>query len=519
MNSEPTHSTSLTDVSTARRGWAAALCIVGAVLLALGTLAGIANRQLVDGSRFAAHVDQIRQDDAVSRQVGIAMTDAVLAADANLTAIRPLIETAAISAVRSPTFSPVVEGAVRQVHDASTQPGSGVLVLRLADVGSVLSGVVAKLSPQSSAALPSDLAVTLARIGDQSAAQSTISAARSVTVLAWLLPLLAFGCLTGAMWLLGLRQSSLRPIGLAVLASGGTIVLLAGLGSEVAASADTDSLSGALWAAVLHVLVGLLWWPAAVLLGAGVVLRVLAVLDGDATAGSDWRDWFVVRPTSQRTPALRAGGLLVVGAFVLLRPSLAVQTIAVVIGVGGLLFGLAEATRVLVQLARSRAAEHDLLGPRRYVWTTRALALIPVLVVMALVLSLALPSSRAVPTVATSAGLSGCNGFTQLCDRPYNDVAYPAAHNAMSAADEPGWYLAEQPTGLIGQLNAGIRVMLIDSWYGQTTTTPGQVTNAAEDAAQGLAQANADFGPEAVQSALRLRNSISGRPTAPTPRA
>lgn len=154
--------------------------------------------QLVDGSRFAAHVDQVRQDDAVSRQVGIAMTDAILRADANLAAVRPLIETAAISVVRSPTFSPVVQGAVREVHDAFTKPGSGVVVLRLADVSSVLSGVVAKVAPQSTAALPSDIDVTLASIGDQSAAQSTISITRRITVLAWLFPVLALGCLGGA---------------------------------------------------------------------------------------------------------------------------------------------------------------------------------------------------------------------------------------------------------------------------------------------------------------------------------
>ncbi|XAS77686.1 hypothetical protein V3G39_06495 [Dermatophilaceae bacterium Sec6.4] len=515
MNSESTPPVAVVGVDRARRRWSVVLCALAAVLLALGTIAGIANRQLVDGSRFAAHVDQVRQDEAVSRQVGIAMTDAILRADADLTAVRPLIEAAAISVARSPTFSPVLQGAVRQVHDAFTQPGSGVVVLRLADIGSVLSGVVQKIAPQSPAGLPSNIDVTLARIGDQSAAQSTISIARRITLLAWLLPTLALGCFVGAAWLWGWRKNSLRHIGFAVVAAGALIVALAGGASAFAASADSNSLSGALRAAVLHVLAGLLWWPAAVLIGAGVVLRVLAVLDGDAPAGSGWRDWLAVRPASQRIQALRAAGLATVGAFVVLRPSLAVQTLAVVAGMGVLVLGLVEITRVLLQLAGSRRDAQEQLSARRYVWTTRAMAVLPVVVVMTLTLSLALPTSRALPAVAGPGDTTACNGFTQLCDRPYNDVAYPAAHNAMSAADEPGWYLAEQPTGLIGQLNAGIRVMLIDSWYGQTTTTAGQVTNAAQDKAAGRAKADADFGVGAVASALRLRSAISGKPTGP----
>ncbi|MEP7159683.1 MAG: hypothetical protein ABI746_01130, partial [Dermatophilaceae bacterium] len=188
--------------------------------------------------------------------------------------------------------------------------------------------------------------------------------------------------------------------------------------------------------------------------------------------------------------------------------------------------GLAEGTRVLLQAAENVHDSQEKCGPhessgRRWLWTTRALAALPVLVVMALVLSLAWPASDTVPEAdADAAALPAgsrtpaCNGFAQLCDRAYNDVAYPSSHNSMSAADQPGWYLAEQPTGLIGQLDAGIRTLLIDSWYGQATTT-GHVTNAAKDKAKGLAQAKADFGPGAVESALRLRNAVSGQPTGP----
>ncbi len=504
------------------------LCALGAVLLALGTLAGIANRQLVDGDRFADHVDHIRQDDAVARQIGLAMTDAIIEADANLVVLRPLIETTSTAVVQSPTFSPLLRPAVAQVHDAFTQPGSGEIVLRLADIGAVMTGVISKFAPQSAADLPPDLEVTLARIGDQSAARATIDTARQVALLSWALPLAALGCLAGAVVLFGVRRNWSRPIGLAVVAAGGFVVLVAGIGAVAAGSIDTDSLSGALSAAMLRELQGELWWPAAVLLGTGTVLRVLGSLRPHSGPESvlDWRDWVAARPRSQRTWALRAVLLVAAGAVAVVRPLEVVSTLTAAVGLGVLVVGLAEGTRVLLQAAenahdsREKREPHESSGRRR-LWTTWALAGLPVLVVTALVLSLAWPTSGSVAGAegdpagsAAGSRTPTCNGFSELCDRAYNDVAYPSSHNSMSAADQPGWYLAEQPTGLIGQLDAGIRALLIDSWYGQATTT-GHVTNAAKDKAKGLAQAKADFGPGAVESALRLRNAVSGNPTGP----
>lgn len=54
-----------------------------------------------------------------------------------------------------------------------------------------------------------------------------------------------------------------------------------------------------------------------------------------------------------------------------------------------------------------------------------------------------------------------CNGSPLLCDRPLDQVAFAAAHNAMSAADA-GWALPNHPHGMVQQLDAGIRAFLID---------------------------------------------------------
>ncbi|MFF7182998.1 hypothetical protein [Streptomyces sp. NPDC008121] len=54
-----------------------------------------------------------------------------------------------------------------------------------------------------------------------------------------------------------------------------------------------------------------------------------------------------------------------------------------------------------------------------------------------------------------------CQGDIRLCERPYNDVAYLASHNAMSSTAEH-FIGPLQDLDIIGQLNYGVRALLID---------------------------------------------------------
>lgn len=108
---------------------------------------------------------------------------------------------------------------------------------------------------------------------------------------------------------------------------------------------------------------------------------------------------------------------------------------------------------------------------------------------------------------------AACNGHEELCDRAYDEVAYPATHNSMSAATEPGWFFPEQPDGIIDQLDYGVRVLLIDSWYGQTTDRRGIVATADKSREEALAQARQDFGRRPVDLALRTRKALGLAPT------
>src|SRR5690349_7949249 len=106
-----------------------------------------------------------------------------------------------------------------------------------------------------------------------------------------------------------------------------------------------------------------------------------------------------------------------------------------------------------------------------------------------------------------------CNGHAELCARPYDDVAFAATHNAMSAASERGWLFAEQPDGIVDQLDHGIRVLLIDSWYGQSTDRRGIVATADKQRQEAFEQARQEFGEAPVRAALRVRRAAGLEPS------
>ena len=57
-----------------RRVLTTAAIVLGCLLLLLGSVAGVVNRQVLDVPRFAQHVDAVRVDPAVTRQLGQAIT-------------------------------------------------------------------------------------------------------------------------------------------------------------------------------------------------------------------------------------------------------------------------------------------------------------------------------------------------------------------------------------------------------------------------------------------------------------
>jgi hypothetical protein len=74
-----------------------------------------------------------------------------------------------------------------------------------------------------------------------------------------------------------------------------------------------------------------------------------------------------------------------------------------------------------------------------------------------------------VQAVEARLGLAVCNGSEELCERPFDQVAYATTHNAMAAQLAPSpwfFFFANQCDGVPIQLEDGIRALMLDfHWF------------------------------------------------------
>jgi hypothetical protein len=102
---------------------------------------------------------------------------------------------------------------------------------------------------------------------------------------------------------------------------------------------------------------------------------------------------------------------------------------------------------------------------------------------------------------------AGCNGSEELCELTLDEVTFPATHNAMAAADYPGFVFPMHDRVIAEQLSDGIRALLIDAYYGY----PGRrvYTDFERSPNKLLSQAEDQFGPDFIAAADRVRASIA----------
>jgi hypothetical protein len=515
MSAQAPDPAALAPAGTPWRGRLARLLIAGGtVVLLLATIVVITNRTFLDTERFASSVDEIRETEAVSTALGDALTEELLRANPDLVAVRPVIEQVAATVVGSDLLSPLVRLAAEEAQKAATTPDSEQIVLRIADLGSVVGSVLQTLAPELAADVPADLSLTLASLGSQDVFGATVALAESLQAAGILLPLMALAMIAGGVWISPNQRHGLVRAGVGTMAAGAALSLLLLIGGIAVATLDESTVAGALVDSGWSVW-GTDYWVAAgalVVLGALVASAAAALLpeiDVDAVlrraAAAAGR-----RPSSVEGAAARGVVIVGLGLGLLLAPLRLISWAGVALGLAVLAYGISEITQAALSAKAGEPGGSLAAGP-----TTedgdRRFALVAVVgtVLVALVgavVWLTLDVSRETTTAAQP--VDTCNGHVELCERPYDEVSYVTSHNAMSAADQPGWFLAEQPHGIIDQLDGGVRALMIDVWTGQPTESgvaslPGSIE-------EGRAQLDAAFGAEAVAAALRVAEQTSG---------
>lgn len=510
-------------MSAWREFLAAVLRVLGVVLVAAGLVLAYANRVVFDAHAFAVRSALALRDDRVAGFVAERIADQAIARKPDLIAVRPVVVSAARTVVQSQAFGALFQSASQKAHVMAFSQRAENVVLSLPDFAVLLNNAIAQLQPSIANRLPTPLGTQLGQdvqnaMGDR--LLRGLQAARRLRGTAWLATLAGTACLMASIALARDRRRALLLAGLAFAAAAVVLFALPGLGGALVTGRIEDpALAGAAHGVWVAFTARLETW-ALVLAGMGLVLAAAASSLGsrvEVERAFGWVWAWLRRSTSHPAHGLaRVATLTGAGAVMILRPLDTARLLVMVVGAALAFEGLRSLFALVApQLDEAAARAHEALDEARREASAHAglrYALIAGLVVAALTVGIAwFISGGAVPPLA--AFVDRCNGSKTLCDQRLHAVTFAAAHNAMSAADFPGWMFPNQEAGMAAQLRHGIRALLFDVHNGIPVS--GRVKTDIGDEAKMRATLEEALGAEGVAAAMRIRDRLVGPPEGP----
>ena len=484
------------------------LLTLAALSLLVGSLGVYAWATVVSSDGFADRVDRLRADPAVQREFSNVVATAIVDAAPTLVSVRPLLEQLAAGAVASDAAAPVIRNAARNLHAAVLNPSQDNVVFDLADVGVVVAAALRAVDPRLAERVPAHLEAALVTVSDRGVETNLPRTAQQIKRL-------AVAGLAGAVLLIAAaiaastrRRAAIAGAGLAVAGAAVAlaVVVFASRGwITMRADPDHAEVAGAVWSVFVRPLLG---WAAALALVGAVVTATATMARPIDRAVITRRIAAIVSWSGQTRWRKAARGLVLVAGGVLtaVQPLAVLTTLAVAGGFAVVVYGLTELAVVARTGPANTDADQEAATPTqpRSFFPRAAIPGLAAVLIVAIAVAVAARELRTAPlATAGEDGPLRCNGFTQLCDRTLDSVALAATHNSMSAALEPGWYLAEQHGGLVAQLDFGVRGLLIDTHYGRTAADGSVRTDESSFAEQRAALA-AEYGESAVAAAERL---------------
>jgi hypothetical protein len=490
---------------TGRRRLSAGLAALASLLLFATALAWYVRVAVLDADGFADRASTVVQDASVRTLIAHRVTDQViLRHQADLIAARPIISSAISGVVGTGAFRGLLRRAVLDAHRALLTRDQDTITLTLADVGTVAGVALEKLRPSLAADVQATGAISLVR--RHTAAIGDIArGARRLRALAYVLAALTLIAAAAALVLAPDRRRAVARLGVGAAVAGVTIVavLLTARALVLArvGGADERAAAGAVWDAYLS---DLRTWGT-VLAVSGVVVAAAASalvrpvgVEGPLRAG--WR-LATTEPARPAARAVRGVVLIAAGLLVILESTVALQVAATLAGALLLYAGVTAVLRLISPSAEGAPA------PRP---GGRVLAVPLAAVVLVVAADVAFFASGG--AASTRDGVGACNGAEALCDRPLDEVVLPATHNSMSAPSR-GWFAAQQDRGIAGQLQDGIRGLLIDTHYADKLAN-GRVRTAFASPDDLAAAVKQDGVSRATyDAALRLRERAGFRGT------
>jgi hypothetical protein len=515
----------------ARRIASVVLAALGCICVAAALVAGYVRTTVLDSEQFADRATSALQEPAVRDAIAREITDqAILRADRDLVAIRPLVETAAGVIVSTPAFRSLFHTAARDLHRTVFTRDRSTATLTIADVGVLLSGALRRLDPKAARGLPAGFAAHLSSGADAVNALDAVDYVDRVQALAWLSAIAAVLLLAGAIAVAPGRSRAVVHVGVAIAIAGGVVTLAYQLGrAELLARfplpADRAA-AGDVWDAFLS---DLRMWSL-VTLAAGTVIAAAAAsllrpVDVRRPLARAWAVVTTVPVTPWRRVA-RALALIAAGVLIVVQRWWMLDLALILAGVFVLYQGVEELLRMIAESSARRQAaarakagggapkdedgEPVAAGPSlRGVapWLAGGVAVLLIAVLVA-----ALFGSGATRPAEAAAEVTTCNGRAELCDRPLDEVAFAGTHNSMSGYRD--WLFVQQERGIRGQLDDGVHALMLDAYFGRKVgrRVLTELPAGRQDAAR------KELGSAGVDAGLRIRESLLGGDAEPGPR-
>jgi hypothetical protein len=504
----------VTPIATPRRNRfraliSGALIVLGITAVSTGVVATHARRVLFNAGAFANRTAASLDDPRVATFIADRAASAIIQRNRDLTPYRPLLATTARTIVSTDAFRAMVRTAARRAHQAAMSESGRKVVLSVPDLDVLLRSALARAKPDLAAKIPPAVS---ARIGGSD--EGTVKALFDIYALGTRLMRLALAGIAGGILLIvaGVvlavhRSKILFRTGVGLVIGAGILLVGLPVGRAVVSSLVEDPLAkgmaAGLWDAFTA---GIRPW--ALLMSAiGVILAsaTRSVFERVELVDQIRRfiDWCRERPGGRPAQFLRGGLLLATGVLAMWSPGTAVSLLVLLAGAGLAFVGLGELFTALLSWLPEEVVVERVLASRRGGWSR-------VVIVSALALALGAGvillgrRSTAPPVMRFEA----CNGATELCDRPLDQVVFPGAHNSMSSEDTPGWMFPQQEKGIRTQLADGIRALLIDAHYGRPV---GDRVKTDIESEQGSAEKYEEaLGAEGVAAAMRIRDRLVG---------
>ncbi len=507
-------------LSERSRGIASAvLVVIGAVLLLAGTIAFYGRTEIIDREAFADRAVEALENDGVRELVGQQIVvNLVDRGSTDLVAVRPLLESVVGAVIQTDPFRRLFRAAALQTNQVFFERERGNALFDLADATQVVRFGLKSVSPQVAKEIPENIEPKLLTLRRREFAGTTLAVADDIRVLGLVLPLLAIVAFLAAVGLAPDRRLGVLRVGVGIGAVGAVLACvlfilrartLAGVHGEDETTDEQvrDAVSG-----VLDAYLGdLFGWALLLALGGLVVGAAAAALDPDDVEEpvTRLRRRLFDRPATTRGRALRGVAALALGILVVLNPTLALQVGAVILGAFLVFYGTSEIL-VLLQRGGAAASTEAAEGGRRRALAVAGVAAVACVAVLAGLVTLITQDDGGLEQSATVTKAGTCNGSRGLCNVPLNEAVFAGTHNSFSAADSPGWYIANQRRTIKRQLRDGIRLFLLDAHWGVEASN-GRVRTDFETEQRDRNKVVSALPPEILKASERLAGRVGLR--------